>query len=82
MGGGSLELLHIQGSYSTKYNSRCSLVLPRNKDLWAPDFGKLAMKNRQASNLVSSLVRLKGGGVVDKAEVYLLTYTSDRDLYH
>jgi len=82
MGDGSLELLHIQGSCSTKYNSRCRLFLPRNKDLWSPDFRNLAMKKGQASNPPSSPVRLKGGRVlVDKAEVCVLTPTSDRHLY-
>lgn len=76
-------LLHIQGSYSSKYSSRCSLVLARNKDLLTPDFRNLAVKTRQASKCQSFPLSLKGGRIlVDKAEVYLLDHTSDRDLHH
>lgn len=81
MRGKSLELLHIQGSYSTKYSFRWNLVLPMNKGLWTPDFRNLAMKNRQATNPPSPPVRLKGGAVlVGKAEVYLLTHILNSDL--
>lgn len=41
------------------------------------------MRTRQASKCQSFPLSLKGGGIlVDKAEVYLLDHTSDRDLHH